>query len=240
MRTGKLTFLACCLIFMAALTSAQAFAEEPIDFERARSLMQKQKQGETLTEQEQQYLRRAMEARRAARRRQESGRQAPGGKSSTSLVPLCDMGKADKYKGQDGGLYGLGRNDPPGGHAAAANRELRKVRPLDPEGNPSQTGKIVLLSIGMSNTKLEFSAFCELARKDPNKSPDVVVVNAAIGGMDVVAWAESKATRWGTAWEGAERRLKEAGATPRQVRVGRVPRPRPQARRRHGDHTQHG
>jgi len=219
MSTGKLSFWVSGLIVMALLTLAPAADEEPIDLERAHALIQKQRQGETLTDQEQQYLRRAMEARRAARRQQEGGPQAPRGKTPTGLVPLCDMGKDDKYNGQDGGLYGVGRNDPPADHAAAARRQLRRIQPLDPEGKPSPGGKIVLLSIGMSNTRMEFSAFGDLARKDPARSAKVVVVNAAIGGMDVVAWAKSRATRWGTAWEGAERRLKEAGATPRQVQV---------------------
>jgi len=129
------------------------------------------------------------------------------------------MGEDQQYKGQDGGLYGKGRNAPPAAHEAAAMRELHKIRPLDAEGMPSPNGKIVLLSIGMSNTRMEFSAFKELARNDPNKSAKTIIVNAAIGGMDVVAWAESRRTQWGTAWEGAGRRLKEAGVTPKQVQV---------------------
>ena len=158
---------------------------------------------------------------------QQGNRQRIQAKASTGLTPLCEMGKDEDYKGQDGGLYGEGRNAPPPAHAAAAEQELRRIRPLDVEGKPasawagkpSADGKIVLLSIGMSNTRMEFSAFLNIAREDPNKSPQVVVVNAAIGGMDVVAWAESRATQWGTAWEGAERRLKEAGVTPKQVQV---------------------
>jgi len=139
--------------------------------------------------------------------------------TSTGLVPLCEMGEDRTYKGQDGGLYGQGQNDPPPAHAAAARGELAAIRPLDAGGRPSADGKIVLMSIGMSNTRMEFAAFRDLARTDPKKSAEVVVVNAAIGGMDVTAWAESRRTQWGTAWEGAERRLKEAEVTPEQVQV---------------------
>ena len=32
--------------------------------------------------------------------------------TSTGLVPLCEMGKDQTYKGQDGGLYGGGSNEP--------------------------------------------------------------------------------------------------------------------------------
>jgi hypothetical protein len=129
------------------------------------------------------------------------------------------MGKGDKYKSEDGGLYGQGNNEPPAAHAASARRELARIRPLDAQGKPSPDGKIVLLSIGMSNTTMEFSAFRELARKDPSRSRNLAIVDGAIGGMDVVAWAESRRTRWGTAWEGAGRRLEKAGVTPKQVQV---------------------
>jgi len=157
----------------------------------------------------------AVDGRAAA----QAGRGGMRAVDSTGLVPLCDMVAGQTYKGQDGGLYGGGHNEPPAGLAAAARKELEAIRPLDGEGRPSDDGKIVLMSIGMSNTRQEFEPFKELARQDPKRSADVVVVNAAIGGMDVVAWAQSRRTEWGTPWEGAERRLKEAGATVNQVQV---------------------
>ncbi len=61
---------------------------------------------------------------------------------------------------------------------------------------------------------MEFSAFLNIARDDPNKSPQVVVVNAAIGRMDVVAWAESRATQWGTAWSGCAKTSPQTARTP--------------------------
>ena len=155
----------------------------------------------------------------AARTGRPGNREGFRGTSSTGLVPLCQMGEDQTYKGQDGGLYGEGQNDPPPAQAAAARRELSRIQPLDAQGMPSPEGRIVLMSIGMSNTRMEFAAFKDLAQTDPNKSAKVVVVNAAIGGMDVVAWAQSRATQWGTAWEGAERRLKEANVTPKQVQA---------------------
>jgi hypothetical protein len=137
----------------------------------------------------------------------------------SGLVPLCDMGKADRYKGEDGGLYGEGRNEAPEPHAAAARRALAQIRPLDAEGKPAADGRIVLLSIGMSNTTQEFSRFKELADKDAKRSPRVVVVDGALGGMDVEAWATSRRTEFGTPWEGADRRLAKAGVTPKQVQA---------------------
>jgi len=139
--------------------------------------------------------------------------------ATTGLVPLTEMGSTSSYKGEDGGLYGKGNNRPPASHEAAARRELGRVCPLDAGGKPDAGGRIVLLSIGMSNTTMEFSAFREMAERDSARNPALVIVDGAIGGMDVAAWAESRATRWGTAWEGAGRRLKKAGVTPQQVQI---------------------
>jgi len=197
-------------------------AQEAIDFARARELMRKQQQGQKLTDEEAQYLQRARAARQAQRnaeRGQRPGQPPSEAKASTGLVPLCDMGKDDKYKNEDGGLYGQGQNEPPAAHAEAARRALALIQPLDAEGKPSPDGKIVLMSIGMSNTSQEFGAFCELAQKDPLRSPRVVVVNSAFGGMDAPAWALSRRSQWGTTWEGAERQLQRAGVTPRQVQA---------------------
>src|SRR5215831_11065029 len=39
---------------------------------------------------------------------------------STGLKPLTEMSADDKYKGEDGGLYGGGKNEPPKTHQLAA------------------------------------------------------------------------------------------------------------------------
>lgn len=77
---------------------------------------------------------------------------APQKKSAwEGLVPLTEMTAKDKYKGEDGGLYGGGRNEPPEAHHAAAKKETAKIAPLDAAGKPAKDGKIVLVSISMSN-----------------------------------------------------------------------------------------
>src|SRR5262249_36486084 len=37
-------------------------------------------------------------------------------KASIGLKPLTEMSAGDKYKGEDGGLYGAGKNEPPESH----------------------------------------------------------------------------------------------------------------------------
>lgn len=136
---------------------------------------------------------------------------APAFAQDTKPVPLPEMSAADRYKGEDGGLYGGGRNEPPEAHAAAARAEAEKIQPLDADGNPSKTGKVVVLSIGMSNTTQEFSRFQQLLGRRNEGS--LVVVDGAQGGQAAIQWdaAESKP------WAEAERRMQAAGVTPKQV-----------------------
>jgi hypothetical protein len=134
---------------------------------------------------------------------------------STGLKPLTEMSADDKYKGEDGGLYGGGRNEPPKVHQLAAEKALKKITPLDAQGKPSPRGKIVFISLGMSNAAGEFRMFKDLADRDPQKSPDVSIVNCAIGGAGVASWASAGS---GT-WQKVAQRLKEAGVTPEQVQV---------------------
>ncbi len=127
------------------------------------------------------------------------------------------MTAKDKYKDQDGGLYGGGQNVPPESHQKAADAELAKIVPLDAEGKPSPDGKIVLLSIGMSNTTAEYQAFKKLADADTDRNPQMTIVDGAQGGADAIAWSG----RWGNfrAWVGADKRLEAAGVTAKQVQA---------------------
>ncbi|MFC1719189.1 hypothetical protein ACFL6S_36400 [Candidatus Poribacteria bacterium] len=59
----------------------------------------------------------------------------------------------------------------------------QQIRPLDRNGKPSTDGKIIFLSIGMSNTTQEFQVFKKMADADPEKSTQVVIVDGAQGGQ---------------------------------------------------------
>jgi hypothetical protein len=143
-------------------------------------------------------------------------------KDSLGLTPLTDLAGEVKYKGQDGGLYGGGRNRPPDQHLQAAIRIARQIQPLDAEGKPSSEGRIVMISVGMSNTTQEFRAFMSSANRDEQKSPLVALVDGAQGGMEASAWANPDRARWmgrPDPWSVLEQRLKEAGVTAQQVQV---------------------
>src|SRR5688572_14501526 len=158
----------------------------------------------------------AQEAPRPSRGRPAGGQQrAMFGRETTGLVPLNEMSADDRYEGQDGGLYGGGQNDPPQEHAQAAAAATAKIQPLDEAGKPADDGRIVFISISMSNATQEFSTFKRLADADERKSPRVTIVDAAQGGQAMAEWAPVDAR----AWDVALARLADASVTRRQVQV---------------------
>jgi len=138
-----------------------------------------------------------------------------GSKESVGLTPLNEMSTTDKYQGEDGGLYGEGKNEPPAAHRAAAKRATQSIQPLDADGRPAADGKIGLVSISMSNATQEFSLFKQLADKDLAKSPHIAIVDCAQGGQAMAQWVDPNAR----AWIEADRRLAAAGVSHNQVQV---------------------
>jgi Cu/Ag efflux protein CusF len=145
------------------------------------------------------------------------GKDTPkeGGKATVGLKPLTEMSATDKYKGEDGGLYGGGKNEPTGAHLEAAKKETAKIGPLDADGKPAREGKIGLVSISMSNATQEYSMFKQIADRDEKKSPLVAIVDCAQGGQAMAQWVDPKAK----AWVEADRRLEAAKVSPKQVQV---------------------
>ena len=136
-------------------------------------------------------------------------------RASVGLTPLTEMTAADRYKGEDGGLYGGGKNEPPEAHLEAARSETMKIEPLDAGGTPAANGTIALVSISMSNATQEFSLFKQLADQDPKKSARVTLVDCAQGGQAMAQWVDPRAP----AWLEADRRLEVASVSPNQVQV---------------------
>jgi hypothetical protein len=135
-------------------------------------------------------------------------------RESTGLVPLPDLG-AGTYQGAPGGLYPGGRNTPPKAHLEAGLALAKKFVPLDAEGRPAESGKIVLLSIGMSNTTQEFQAFQRLAAREAGLNAKLALVDGAQGGQAAGITANPKANFWNV----VDERLRDAGVTARQVEV---------------------
>jgi hypothetical protein len=137
----------------------------------------------------------------------------------SGLKPLTELG-ASEYQGFRGGLYPGGKNERPAGHEAAGLALARKIRPLDAEGKPGPGGKIVLLTVGMSNTSQSTAGFKQLADTDPEKNPTVVIVNGAQGGMTAARIQDPGDNRSGTQyWSVLDERLAQAGVTRAQVQA---------------------
>jgi hypothetical protein len=206
------------LLFAQAILAATP-TTAPIDWETAKNLYQRSQRGDALSVDEQAYLDRAKTERRRLQRATTGS--AITARPFSGLVPLTQMKAGDKYKEFEGGLYGSGSNEPPAAHRRLANAAAEKIVLLDGEGKPSAKGRIVLMSIGMSNTTQEFSRFVQSATADREKSGTVQIVDAAQGGKDAAAWTKDAgpAGQGNPVWVEADRRLNAAGVTPQQVQV---------------------
>jgi len=124
--------------------------------------------------------------------------QPPPPPPNVEPVPLTEL--TTGYLGFPGGLYPGGRNDPPTDHDAAGRAAVSEVEPLDGQGRPSAAGRIVLVSLGMSNTTQEFCSasglppcdpwtFTGQAGVDPAVDRDALaIVNGARGGQVADSW----------------------------------------------------
>jgi len=125
--------------------------------------------------------------------------------TSTGLLPLTDMGN-QRYRGYRGGLYPGGVNRPSAKYLKKGMTASRQVRPIN--------GKIVVLSIGMSNASAEFSAFKRTSDRDPQRSPNVVVVDGAQDGFDA-----TRINARPVYWDNVDSRLQAADVSAGQVQV---------------------
>lgn len=105
--------------------------------------------------------------------------------TSVGFTPINDL-SSGSFRGQQGGLYPAGANVRPNSHNAEGLKLSYQIVPLDTAGNYDPVnGKIVLMSVGMSNTSLEFTQFINLVNQSSIVNPKLVVVNGAQGGKDI-------------------------------------------------------
>ncbi len=135
-------------------------------------------------------------------------------RESTGMVPLNDLGKGT-YQGRQGGLYPGGENVAPAAHRRAGEEIAARIRPLDGDGHEAVNGKVVMISIGMSNTTIESQAFASLLAKQQGIAANLQFVDCAQGGQVAIVTAKPQSKYWTV----AEERLTAAGVTARQVQV---------------------
>jgi hypothetical protein len=133
----------------------------------------------------------------------------------TSPTPLTDFGSGT-FRGHSGGLYPNGSNIRPENHNSEGISIAKSIKPLNTSGNIDETGgKIVWISIGMSNTSQETSAFIPIAQAYSNKNQKLLLVDGAEGGQDITKINIESAPYWQT----VNNRLTAAGVTAFQVQV---------------------
>lgn len=121
-----------------------------------------------------------------------------------SLPDLATGGQ--RWKNYAGGLYPDGGNVLPADHLAAGLAQAARITPLAVDGTPDPvSGRIVLLSIGMSNTTQEFCHFNGVDNHQPGscmpwtlsgrarddqavEHTHLVLINGARGGMSAENW----------------------------------------------------
>ena len=214
-------------VLLGALAVAPAFQNPEADARRFEEIRARYQRGEPVSPEERQWAQRYRQAQQQKKGAAPSSaeqkklveeflRSHPP-RESTGLVPLTDLG-TQRYQGEQGGLYPGGSNVPPPAHQKAGFALARQIAPLDREGRPAPDGKIVLLSIGMSNTTMEFQTFQKLAAAEPNLNPRLVLVDGAQGGQTAHITADPNARFWNVVAE----RLQNAGVTSAQVQVAWV------------------
>jgi hypothetical protein len=193
---------------VAAFAVGMALSQQPTPEQKKQQQERMQKTMSFLTPEERAHLQSNNKVNR------EEWIAAHPARESTGLIPLPELGKA-MYKGEQGGLYPGGVNTPPEDHLKAGIAIAKKIVPLDAQGRPASDGKIVMVSIGMSNTTMKFQAFQQLAHQQTDLNPKMVLVDGAQGGQ--VGWITSKA---GTPfWDVVGDRLQAAGVTHAQVQA---------------------
>lgn len=149
----------------------------------------------------------------------------PSAGTNATRIPLTDSPTGLYYTFKRG-LYN-GSNAVPVRHDADGMVAARRIQPLDASGAPAANGRIVILSIGMSNATQEFCGKHSLggvcnswtlagrAMADPQKSPAVVLVNGADGGQTASLWESPSAVNYPR----LDTVLAAQGVTAKQVQV---------------------
>ncbi len=136
--------------------------------------------------------------------------------------PLTELGDQEYIRmdgqatGFIGGLYPNGSNQPPTSHANAGLYQAGLIQPLNVNGQPDlDNGKIVMISIGMSNTNSEFGSFIDLAQNDPEINDALLLVNGALANQTSDRWINPDEI----AWQVLADQLENLQISPLQVQV---------------------
>ncbi len=137
-------------------------------------------------------------------------------------IPLTELGNTTYIRmdgtstGFAGGLYPNGENSRPANHEQSGIAIADTILPVDINGNyDPDNGKIIFLSIGMSNTNMEFETFQQMAKEDPETNSNILYLNGALSSQTSDRWLDPNAITW----QNITDRLNQYGLSPMQVQV---------------------
>jgi hypothetical protein len=173
--------------------------------------------------------------------------------SADPKIPLTDMGQNRCYLGSGnncsqgfrGGLFDgqfdTGCNNPPAMHDAVGRARAALVTPLDTNGAPSSSGKVVMLSVGMSNASYEFygcskvpsgGTDCSVCAASPtqysvmgkfsslaNRNTKLVLLNGAAGQQEASTWTDPNGSNYQRINQCSNYLGPQSGLSPNQVQV---------------------
>jgi len=106
-----------------------------------------------------------------------------------SKIPLMDMTPSENYLTFQGGLYENSNDTVPADHNAAGLAAAGAIQPLDTNGNPSASGKIVFVAVGRSTGVDEFAVFMNQAASNSGVNhATLAIVNGALTGAMPCVW----------------------------------------------------
>jgi hypothetical protein len=137
-------------------------------------------------------------------------------------VPLTDMGAAT-YLGFTGGLYPGPSNDVPVDHYAGGLEQADLIVPRNAAGAPRHDGRVVMVSIGMSNTTQEFcgGATCAAGTFMARAAADAAVNHTTLAIVDGAAGSQTADT-WDSPTDANYDRVRDTRLSPRGLSEAQV------------------
>jgi hypothetical protein len=136
--------------------------------------------------------------------------------TDTVKIPINDLGTGT-YLGFMGGLYPGGVDTPSGKYAKDLLRFASRITPLNSNGKPSDTGKIVFISLGVSTGGHNMYALIAKTTDNPRTNPFLLLANCNNGSGN--ASLNSIANPSDTYWDHVSSILNAHHITYKQVQV---------------------
>lgn len=143
---------------------------------------------------------------------------------STGFIPINDLGQNTFMNAWGttwiGGLYPNGSNFIPINHKLKGLELASQIQCLDTFGKPDNlNGRMVWLSIGMSNCTQETQQFIPQANRYAEKNPKLILVDGAQGGQTAQVISAPWNSNYNNFWNTVNNRLAAAGVHSKQVQI---------------------